>query len=420
MSWIGRFRLRPIRMVLSFTAFFVLLTVFDVIKIFPSISAALREANNRLQQYDLAVFDLPMSSSSKSATVTGSTPNVTTQEAIQKSPQPGSSTVSTKTSSNKNFQNPLAGQTKIVAFTDHGFRFVAANWYERLQALGYTTHTIVAVDTSMVKFLNSTNATANYRYDVMLRPNLRPALASHPYNKKLRYVVEQIFAIRWQYILEQLQQGVHILMTDCDNIFTRHMPLSELEESEFDVYHAFETRHPGDVFEKQGFCVCGGMSWFRASPKVIQLVRMIIAECNEMCDDQVILNRIILNQLNMTWDSSPYQLGPVTSNQTEDRFNGLPQFGVSGTSGLTGHRVKIWDRDVAFRGSLKPNPCPANNWVSMPLFDAYMRRSVWMDKLKAFEVWDRNCGGANNTFGIQYLPQGFHDRYNKRPMKLER
>ncbi len=399
-------RQRPIRLILSFSVLFVILTVLDVIKIFPSISTALREVNDRLQQ-SLATFDAPTSW------------NATLESIHSNSDQDRTNPKRTKAMGHDK------RTTKIIAFTDYQFRYVAANWFERLHSLGYTTHTIVAVDAGMVDFLNTskTNHNDSFRYEIFLRPPLPSQYNSEPYIVKLRFAIEQLFALRWKYILHQLQQGIHVLMTDCDNIFTRYLPLSELEDSEYDVYHAYESRYPADVFEQQGFCVCGGMSWFRASPKVIQFIQMVIDQCQDMCDDQVILNRIILHQLNMTWDASPYQLGPTSSNQTEERFNGLPQWGISGTSQVTGHRVKIWDRDVAFRGPLKPNPCPPNNWVSMPLFHAFTRGQVWMDKLKAFEVWDRNCGHVHNNnnksvFGIQYAPKGFQAQYNRKPMKI--
>lgn len=317
----------------------------------------------------------------------------------------------------------MAGKTKIITFTDHSFRFVAANWYERLKALGYTTQTIVAVDEVTVDFLaNHTN----YRYDVKFRPPLPSKYDGEIYRVKRRLVVTQIFALRWRYILQQLKQGIHVLLTDCDNIFSSYVPLSEFEQSEYDVFHAYETKHPGIVFAKQGFCVCGGMSWFRASPKVIHFIQHVVANCKDLCDDQDILNRVILYNLNMTWDHTPDTFGPTakrTSNNTDERFNGLLEIGVSGTSGLTGHRVKIWDRDFAFRGTLDPPTCPRNNWVSMPMFSGHVRQKIWMDKLKSFDLWDKRCGHVNNrSFGIHYLPEGFNIQYNKRPedTKLDR
>ncbi len=315
-----------------------------------------------------------------------------------------------------------AGQTRIVTFTDHSFRYVAANWHERLAALGYTTQTIVAVDQATVDFFATHPTTTNmtFQYDLMMRPPLPMQYASRLYREKLRLVVMQIFALRWKYILQQLQQGIHVLLTDCDNIFSQYVALRDFEQSDYDVFHAYETRHPEIVFQQQGFCVCGGMSWFRASPKVIHFIKHVVAHCQDLCDDQDILNRIILYSLNMTWDYTPDTFGPTakrTSNHTDARFNGLLQKGLSGTSGVTGHRVKIWDRDFAYRGPLVEvaSECPHNNWVSMPMFTGHTRQLIWMDKLKSFDMWDIKCGHVNQrSFGIQYVPPGFAKQYNKR------
>jgi hypothetical protein len=59
-----------------------------------------------------------------------------------------------------------------------------------------------------------------------------------------RKEVELIFAHRWVYLLEQLKDGYHVLISDIDNIFSKYYPMSALESSPYDAFHALEGRPP--------------------------------------------------------------------------------------------------------------------------------------------------------------------------------
>ena len=147
----------------------------------------------------------------------------------------------------------------------------------------------------------------------------------------------------------------------------------------------------------QGFVVCSGMSWWRATSASIEYAQLMHQACGQMCDDQRVLNVFMEQQLKMAWnvDPSDFSLKTRISNKTESdpRFVGLMTQSIHGTSNrIAGLTIKIWHRDFAFRGPLHPNPvCPKSVWVSMPILDTPSRGKAWLTKLESFKQWDDYC-----------------------------
>ncbi|KAL3928062.1 MAG: hypothetical protein SGBAC_012810 [Bacillariaceae sp.] len=233
----------------------------------------------------------------------------------------------------------------------------------------------------------------DYRFDVSLVEPVPLKFDGKRKNKRDRAELELLFAVRWKYLLSQLEKGVNILLTDVDNIFSKFLNLKDdVEEFDpsVDIWFAYATKYPNKIFAQQGFTVCGGMSWWRASKPAIAFARLIHESCGIMCDDQRLLNNLLL-QINMTWDWTPN----VRNSRVQDgdeRFVGIPTLGLKGESARIGYKARIWDRDVAFRGHLEPNECPKNNWISMPIVDAKSRYQNWIAKLDSFDTWDQHCG----------------------------
>jgi hypothetical protein len=69
--------------------------------------------------------------------------------------------------------------------------------------------------------------------------------------------------------------------------------------------------------------------------------------------------------------------------------------GRTGLSNTTGHYVKIWDRNFAFHGYINPEPCPKDNWVSMPIVEVKFRQQALIAKEHSFDEWDQNCPYQN-------------------------
>jgi hypothetical protein len=211
-----------------------------------------------------------------------------------------------------------------------------------------------------------------------------------------------LFASRWNYLLRQLllPNAQNILLTDVDNIFTNYRKLQALDQQQdTDVYHAYAGTmgsFPRNLFQKYGFTVCGGMSWWRGGNHsgVIDFVRHVVQkchcerlDCDCACDDQVVLNNILFQSPDyaIAWNTN--QL-PQVPNELED-LDWTAR--LTGVCNKTGHRVQVWDRYSVYRAPLnakhQPKFCPPRdqNWIAMP--------SRVDDKIHIREIWKAACGG---------------------------
>jgi hypothetical protein len=310
-------------------------------------------------------------------------------------------------------ESSFVGRTMIVAFCNYNYRSVAIKWHKRMLHLGYSNRdmVLVATDEAMADFLSHQHGHGNpkIQYQLMIQQPIPPSAV--PERKAKKSDLEQLFALRWKFVVDQLEQGINVLLTDVDNIFSRYIPLNSNHDpfssstmttvttiphsSSVDVWHAYATKYPRNAFSKLGFTVCGGMSWWRASAPAIRFAKIIHENCGIMCDDQRVLNNLLADEtkLNMTWYRTSEMLNSRITNATtrDKRFLGLPTIGILGYCSVTGHRAGIWDRDFAFRGPVDPDICPAGNWVSMPIVETQSRSKSWMAKLESFDEWDRNC-----------------------------
>jgi len=289
-------------------------------------------------------------------------------------------------------------------------------WYDRLELLGYDQHVIVCVQPQA--FQTFQTKFSSYRVEYRPLPKPDDALDSLPltdpnHGARMRERVEMLFALRWRYLYEHLKRGIPVLITDVDNFWNRYYPLAQLENSHYDVFHALETKHPVEIFEKQGFVVNGGFAWLKPTPRTFQYMENILHRCGVRCDDQVIINEVLANEMNMTWSMSI--LSRTTqmeeNQQTHDnrvseefyeRLLGLVQEGFDGYSNnvissnnngtnLSKLRIKIWSRAFCYRGRNDPQPCPHDNWVSMPFIAMTRRHQGPRRKLQAFDIWDNTC-----------------------------
>jgi Nucleotide-diphospho-sugar transferase len=290
------------------------------------------------------------------------------------------------------------GSTIIVAFCNYHFRSVGLTWYQRMVALGYDNHLLVATDQPMVNFLASLEVPGKIRYQKWIHEPMPEDLKFLPRSKRDSLYLQLLMAVRWKYLVSTLERGIHMVLTDADNIFTRYLDVEQefsQKDPSVDVYLAYATKFPRKAFAKQGFCVCSGMSWWRASTSGIRFARLMKDACGDMCDDQRELNNLLSEpaKLNIIWEWTSEARESFSTNVTtsDARFLGLPKLGISGRSVVTGHKARIWDRDFAFRGPLLPDECPAGHWVSMPILDATSRQSAWRKKVESFQQWDKHC-----------------------------
>mmetsp|Transcript_9978 Transcript_9978/g.18244 ORF Transcript_9978/g.18244 Transcript_9978/m.18244 type:complete len:390 (+) Transcript_9978:92-1261(+) len=283
---------------------------------------------------------------------------------------------------------------KILGFSDRNYLPIARVWYNRMTMLGYTEHHIVAHD--------------EITYNALHSENLRviPCFITNPdYGRPVKGLWQQIMAARLHLTMKILRNGTHVLITDVDNIFSRHVPLVGFLEEGYDVYHAYEMRYPTSIYNQFGFVVCSGHQFLRSSPATFEFMKLVLRRCSgSKCDDQVTYNKVFFYDLDIQWDldggeDSPNNVrGALRVNTTHPENTKLLVESFTGRSRVTNHTVKIWDRDFAWRlaGAI-PEWCPSeNNWLGMPtkLNDSLTGHGNKIHKkIAAFQVWDTHCRG---------------------------
>ncbi|KAL7537666.1 hypothetical protein ACHAXR_007992, partial [Thalassiosira sp. AJA248-18] len=277
---------------------------------------------------------------------------------------------------------------KILGFTDKSYVPIAKWWYQRLTLLGYTEHYIVAQDLVAYDNLKA----ENYRVlaNIIKKPD---------YSQPIKGIWQQIMAHRLRFTSNLLLNGTHLLITDIDNVFSRHVPLYGFLEEGYDVFHAYEMQYPRHVFDEMGFVICSGFQFLRSSPATFRFFELIMKLCHwGKCDDQVTYNEVFYKDLNIKWDNmdTPNHAGALRVNSTHVENSNLLVESVTGRSQTTNHTIKIWDRDFAWRlaGGI-PEYCPSiNNWVGMPT-KLPEELTGWGNKvhkkINAFDVWDKHC-----------------------------
>lgn len=151
--------------------------------------------------------------------------------------------------------------TKFIAISDINYAEVALYWHKQVVSLGYPSDqvVVVAADDATLDYFENKNVNA----EPMLHPESEGWPVSHALSRP-QTNRRRIFASRWIYVLHQLRHGYSVLLSDADNLFLRHLPLVELEQSGYDVMHAYCYNFPTEYLD-MGFVVCGGMMWLRGN-----------------------------------------------------------------------------------------------------------------------------------------------------------
>ena len=304
-----------------------------------------------------------------------------------------------------------SSNVKIVAFTDHSFAPVGQWWYQRLTNLTYTTHTLVLFESRAVAHFEKLKAKGEYYRTEVKLIDIDNKL-------KRRFKIHRLWYIRILYCLEQLKAGTSLILTDSDNIFHRYVDLSLFEDSGYDAIFSFEQRYPTDIFKKQGFVVCGGMTFLKATNATVQIIEKLLQRCYESqgregknsksCDDQTVWNELLFQD--MEWNR-----------KTEDLQAGqdLLQFGFDGISkSVPSFRANLWDRQFSLR--IPFETCPSEKtWVSMPApFDhrKELEKKVkgqhggFLQEFGLFElakvlIWEKYCSLESSLDSSQRLEQ---------------
>jgi len=330
--------------------------------------------NNNSKPNILWSFDDALSGLKKNLSSTISTP---TEHSIIVSTRP-----TINDSSDSNISNSNSSY-KILGFTDEWYLDHATRWFQELteKPVSYPKQNVVVAAMSLETLtqLQARNITSQPCGFSIVDPSQKQHIK--PLRRRRR-----LFAARWKCVLHELKQGTHVILTDVDNHFTRHVPIVE-SFAHWNVMHAYSNGFPLKLHAKHGFTVCGGMSWLQSHPATIRFVERVVQRCGEACDDQVVLNSLLLEDLDVEWtidsatleehnpqrilkSSEQHRFKNTTSAMREtDKHNWKEPYAARhGLSNVTGHSIYIWNREFAYRGPLEAHPCPRTvvNWVAMP------------------------------------------------------
>ena len=113
-------------------------------------------------------------------------------------------------------------------------------------------------------------------------------------------------------------------------------------------------RYPNEIQVKKQLLTsrrkCGGMAWFCSDPKVIEFVRLVVDKCNDMCNDQMIVNYLLSRDLNMTWDSDDDTSTALRVHSNNSRYDGLLQDWQKGCVRTDGASYQDMEQGFCFSG----------------------------------------------------------------------
>lgn len=193
------------------------------------------------------LIHLPPPSSSLSDIIFGDMNSTSTTTSVATTGTESSNLNKFATSDDSNNKNDEGKKTtKIIGFADYGYKDIGYQWYKELEKLGYTEHMVAVQDTIAAEYYASKG---DIRYDLVYQPpnNLTglKQLCEHEYTKlsnpakRSQRYRRMLFGSRWNYVLRQLELGYHVLLTDVDNIYTQYKSMAEMENSEYDIFHAY-------------------------------------------------------------------------------------------------------------------------------------------------------------------------------------
>ena len=184
---------------------------------------------------------------------------------------------------------------RVVSFVSEDYEDIARLWYHRLSKLGYTSHHLVALDDEVFGKLNRSN------FRILRAPGITLEKGAD---------LGDFWKFRLRYLVDEINRGQNILMSDLDVIFAHHYEpdviFNKIGDEDVDIFHSLGAGWPLSAKRRWGFSVCMGFSAFRATKETAQILDTAYKVCThaKQCDDQVVVNELYMNYLQMTWTST--------------------------------------------------------------------------------------------------------------------
>ena len=178
---------------------------------------------------------------------------------------------------------------KIVAFVNADYIPVARNWMLALKAIGRDKDAVVVS-------LDEETRAAFLPAQVLHRP-----LALDSSN------LAPLWVHRIGVLRELLSSGVAVIHSDVDALWLRD-PLPDIERCETPVVFSQGTIWPPDVHAIHRVVLCCGFFYLAAQPEVVAFLDAAEDQIQADKDDQVAVNRVVVNMIDSWRISNPYRI----------------------------------------------------------------------------------------------------------------
>lgn len=192
-----------------------------------------------------------------------------------------------------------AGTPVTLVFGTFGYRSILERWIEHARAVGCRDYRVVCLDDRLLRYLREDRAeTRAVAYRALLPNEPRvdiDALKHH--GRRLQALTPR----RVTLFRELAENGIDFIHSDADAFWLRD-PRPWLEDrGHYDLLVSQGTALPSEHSDRHGFVLCAGFFLCRANERTVRLWSAVEAAVADCPDDQVCLNRALLNDPQGRW-----------------------------------------------------------------------------------------------------------------------
>ena len=192
----------------------------------------------------------------------------------------------------------------VLTFASFDYQVTLVNWLVAARRAGLKLVGVVCLDRELRDFLEARGlacfsvsagaAGAANAADTQAGEELEPLAARRKAAGGPPAHVVQLWTLRMRLLLELLEAGVSVVMSDTDAVWLRDGTAKggPLSAQTGDIVLS-RGKFPFDQAAQWGATACMGLAFFRATPLVVALVRRTAAETQAAGDDQVGVNRAL-------------------------------------------------------------------------------------------------------------------------------
>lgn len=239
--------------------------------------------------------------------------------------------------------------TLVVVFADSKYQAVLDRWLAAIDALGVRNHVVIALDQPL--------------FEALSRRGL--AVLHRPCPEELG----SLWIHRTHVLLEILEAGFDVVHSDADAIWRKNPLEDYIYDKGFDLIFSPGTYWPLDAHRRWGFVLCCGFYYVRSNEATLVFFRELAGAVRIELDDQVCVNRLLLNR-GLEW-------------RMQDSYELV----------VDGRQVKCYSRPTeGDAGGLKVCVLPHAQFQRLPACEDHLYIQHWLSKKTAeskLEVLDQ-------------------------------